>query len=200
MSIFNIPLKILRYVKKTKFIKDFKKCARSSGFGDAGNGRDCIIVGKENMSIGENCSFGPGCELYAYNSHFEQKLNSQLIVGNNVRVTARCRITCAGSIELGNDVLIAPDVFITDHNHGTYPGLSGGYSRQPLVVRNVSIEEGVWIGQSACILPGVKIGKYSIVGANSVVTHDIPSYSMAVGAPAKVIKHWNEEKEKWEKV
>lgn len=199
MSAFNIPLKILRYLKKRKFIKEFKYCARSSGFGHIGYGEDCTIIGKENMSIGENSWFGSGCELYAYNSHFGQKLNSKLIVGNNVRVTARCRITCAGSIKIGNDVLIAPDVFITDHNHGTNPEIPGGYSKQSLLIENVNIEEGVWLGHRACILPGVTIGKHSIIGANSVVTHDIPEFCMAAGAPAQIIKRWNKEKQKWER-
>ena len=54
----------------------------------------------------------------------------------------------------------------------------------------MKIEEGVWLGQRVCVLPGVCIGAHCIIGANSVVTHDIPAYSIAVGAPAKVVKQW----------
>lgn len=195
MNIFLLPVKVIRYFRKTKFIRDFKYCARSSGF--EGN---CTFIGKENIFIGENTYIGPGCEIYAYNSHFQKQLCSELVIGNNVRFTSRCRITCAGKIILGNDVLVAPDVFITDHNHGTRPDSPGGYSKQPLTIKEVCVEDGVWLGQRVCVLPGVKIGKHSIIGANSVVTHDVPEYCMAVGAPAKVIKRWNMEKQEWERI
>lgn len=199
MRIFNFPKRVISYIRKTRFIKKFKYCARSSGFGENGCGKDCIFIGKENMCIGKNTRFGPESELYAYNSHFSQKLNSELIIGDNVRATARCRITCAGKIVIGNNVLIAPEVFITDHNHGMDPTDERGYSPQPLNVANVIIEEGVWIGHRSTILPGVVIGKHSIIGANSVVTNDIPEYCIAVGVPAKVIKRWNEAEKRWER-
>ena len=144
--------------------------------------------------------FGAECELYAYSTHFSQKLNSELIVGNDVRVTSKCRITCAGKITIGNNVLIAPEVFITDHNHGMDPTDERGYSPQALDIADVIIEDGVWLGHRSTILPGVTIGKHSIVGANSVVTSDIPEYSIAVGIPAKVIKKWNDKEKRWERV
>ena len=190
--------KVINYIKKSLFIKPFKYCARNSGFGNVGYGDGCIIKGKENISVGDNTRFGSGSEIYAYNSHFGQKLSSCLTIGDNVRATARCRITCAGKITIGNNVLIAPEVFITDHNHGMNPEHPGGYSPQPLLVKDVSIEDGVWLGQRATVLPGVIIGKHSIIGANSVVTHSIPEYCIAVGNPAKVIKRWNHITKEWE--
>lgn len=197
---FNILLKMIRYIKKSIFINKFKHCERSSRFGNIGCGEDCTILGMENMCIGHNTWIGPASEVYVYNSHLKRKLNAELIIGDNVRVTSRCRITCAGKIVIGNNVLIAPDVFITDHNHGMDPTVEAGYSSQPLIIKNVVIEEGVWLGQKVSVLPGVKIGKHSIIGANSVVTRDIPAYSIAVGIPAKVIKCWNKESKRWEKV
>ena len=200
MTILYLPKKIIKYIKKNRFIRQFKYCARTSGFGNNGYGDGCVVIGKENMYIGENTWFGTGCEVYAYNSHLGQKLTSCLSVGNNVRITARCRITCAGETVIGNDVLIAPDVFITDHNHGMNPEVSGGYSPQALIVKNVHIDDGVWLGQRVTVLPGVVIGKHSIIGANSVVTHSIPEYCMAVGNPARVIKRWNHATKEWEKI
>ena len=93
--------------------------------------------------------------------------------------------------------LLAPEVFITDHNHGMTPSSIDDYASQPLLVGSVVIEDNVWIGQRACILPGVTIGKFSIIGANSVVTKDIPPYSLAVGAPARVIKEWDKDRREW---
>lgn len=200
MRFFNLPKKVVNYIRKSIYIKQFKKYARSSGFGSDGLGKKCVIVGKNNISIGENTWIDDGCELIAYNSHFEQKLYANLCIGDNVRIHKRCRITCAGEIVIENNVLMAPEVFITDHNHGMAPEYLGGYSPQPLLVKDVRIENGVWLGQRVTILPGVTVGKHSIIGANSVVTRSVPEYCIAVGNPAKVIKHWNFETKEWEKV
>ena len=100
-------------------------------------------------------------------------------------------------MNLRNDVLLGPDVFITDHNHGMNPNTQGGYSSQPLIVKDVTIEEGVWLGQRVCVMPGVTVGAHSIIGANSVVTHNVPPYSIVVGAPARVIKRWVFDQNKW---
>lgn len=200
VSVFNIPRRAVNYIRKKFFIKQFKNCARSSGFGMEGFGKGCVILGKENICIGENSWFGVGSEVVAYNSHLGQKLNASLNIGNNVRATSRCRITCAGEIVIEDDVLLAPEVFITDHNHGMDPEYKGGYSPQPLQVKSVRIEKGVWLGQRVTILPGVTVGKHSIIGANSVVTRSVPEYCIAVGNPAKVIKRWNLKTKEWEKV
>lgn len=91
-------------------------------------------------------------------------------------------------------------MFITDHNHGMNPTIDGGYSPQELMIRDVVIGNGCWIGQRCSVLSGVTIGEHSIIGANSVVTKSIPPYSIAVGSPAKIIKIWNFEKFEWEKI
>ena len=99
-----------------------------------------------------------------------------------------------------DDVLIAPDVFITDHNHGLNPEAVDGYSSQKLIVRETVIRKGVWIGQKACVLAGVEIGEHSVIGAGSIVTHDIPSFCIAVGNPARVIKQWDSQTKHWKNV
>ena len=195
MKLFQIPLRIYKYIEKTRFMKGFQHFGRSSGASV-----DCCFVGKANIRVGENCYFGKGCEVFAYTSHFATPLHSNLVIGDNVRITARCRITCAGNMTIGNNVLIASEVMITDHNHGMNPLNEHGYSPQPIIVKNVQVEDGVWLGHRVCVLPGVTIGAHSIIGANSVVTHDIPSYSVAVGSPAKVVKQWNWEEGIWENV
>lgn len=65
------------------------------------------------------------------------------------------------------------------------------------MINEVVIEDGVWLGQRVCVLPGTHIGKNSIIGANSVVTHDIPAYTIAVGSPARIIKKWDYVNKKW---
>ena len=99
-----------------------------------------------------------------------------------------------------NDALIAQGVMITDLNHGINPESKINYECQPYSIKDVRIGDGTWIGQNAIILPGVSIGKKCVIGAGSVVTKSIPSYCIAVGNPAKVIKKYSFEKSKWEKV
>ncbi|MBQ9405652.1 MAG: acyltransferase [Desulfovibrio sp.] len=92
-----------------------------------------------------------------------------------------------GGISIEDDVLIAANVQIISNNHDPY-------DRAVLTCRPVLIKKGAWIGAGASIMPGVTVGRYAIVGAASVVTHDVPNYAVAVGSPAKVIKYLEEER------
>ena len=90
-------------------------------------------------------------------------------------------------------------MYISDNLHG-YKDIKTPIWKQPIVQnRDVEIGEGSWIGENVCIL-GVHIGKHCVIGANSVVTHDIPDYSVAVGSPAKVIKRYDFENNQWVKI
>lgn len=200
VSVLRFPQRLIRYFRRERFYKKYVHIDRSSCLGTDGIGKGCVIEGDSNIQIGKNSLIGEGSELLVYRSHFDRPLDSRLIIGNNVRITARCRITCSGKIEIGDNALFAPDVFITDHNHGMDPEKPGGYSPQELTIGNVTIGEGVWLGQRVCVLPGTTVGAHSIVGANSVVTHDIPPYSKAVGAPARVIKKWDFDRKIWKDV
>lgn len=191
--------RIINRIKKQFFVKKFRSFSTHSGMGSNGVGKGCLLSGADHMSIGDDCYFGEGSQLIALENHFSQELTSELNIGNHVRCVGGCRITCAGNIKICDNVLLGPDVFITDHNHGMDPTCSDGYSKQPLIIKDVLIKEGVWLGQRVAVMPGVTIGEHSIVGAHSVVTHDIPSYSMAVGAPARVIKKWNSNSCEWTK-
>lgn len=196
MNILKLPKRIYSRIKKEQFIKKFKKFDIS-----AGCEKSCSFIGEKSISVGQNSYFGDNCEIIAIHSHHgNQIFNPGLIIGENVRITSRCRITCADRIEIGNCVLMAPDVFITDHNHGMNPTIKSGYSPQNLVTKSVKIGEGVWLGQRVIVLPGVEIGEHSIIGAASVVTKDIPSYSIAVGNPARVVKKWDFESGTWVKI
>ena len=100
------------------------------------------------------------------------------------------------SIILHNNVLTADKVYISDNLHG-YEDINIPVVKQPIVQnRTVEIGEGSWIGENVCIL-GAHIGKHCVIGANSVVTKNIPDYSVAVGAPAKVIKYFDLKKKEW---
>ena len=196
----NLFRSVIYKVMQNAFKRRFYSFGHRSGFGSKGFGNSCIIKGTNRISIGQESWFGNQTEIIVYNQNDRTNTEPFLIIRNNVSCTGRCRITCAGRITIGDSVLVAPDVFITDHNHGMNPEIAGGYSKQPLIVKDVHIEEGVWLGQRVCVLPGVTIGAHSIIGANSVVTHDIPPYSIAVGAPARVVKQWNTDLKEWNPV
>ena len=95
----------------------------------------------------------------------------------------------ANSLDIGEKVLLSPNVYITDCDH-EYRNVEIPVIDQGIVQRGqrVSIGEDSYIGINAVIVGNVKIGKHCVIGANSVVTKDVPDYCVAVGSPAKVIK------------
>jgi len=93
------------------------------------------------------------------------------------------------SIEIGDDVWTGHHVYITDQNHD-YRDISSPIGRQSMPEKPVKIGSGSWIGFGSVILPGAEIGEHVVIGANSVVAGPIPSYSVAVGAPARVIRRF----------
>lgn len=157
-------------------------------------GLNFSVVGPENIKLGENFSGGDGISLWTWGSYNgEERVQSpSLIIGDNVTITNNCVITCANRIEIGDGTLLGRGTFVTDNSHGKNadfeelkipPNKRNLYSKGP-----VSIGKNVWMGTNVCIMPGVRIGDGAIIGANSVVTHDVPAACIAVGAPAKVVK------------
>lgn len=120
-----------------------------------------------------------------------------VILGDGVRVGLSNVII--GPVTIGNDVIIAQNVVISGLNHG-YEDISMPISKQPCTTKQITVEDECWIGANCVITAGVTIGKHSIVAAGSIVTKDIPPYSVVVGNPAKVIKKYNSETAKWERV
>jgi lipopolysaccharide O-acetyltransferase len=160
------------------------------------------IRGKKYISVGKGFTTGFNCRLDAY-SNENNKIT--LNIGRNVQINDNVHIGAINSINIKDNVLIASKVFITDHNHGNYSGSNQDSPfidpvARPLNSKPIIIEKNVWLGEYVCVLPGVRIGKGSIIGAMSVVNKDIPPHSIAVGSPARVIKVFNESLKIWEKV
>ena len=174
----------------------FKRKFRS--FGDkSGISRPRLISGHKYITIGNNVKIGPNSNIEGIDHHFQFIHNPEIMISDRVKITGSIRMSCAKKIFIDTDVLIAPGVFISDHNHGTDPEAGLSYSFQPLICKEVYIGKGVWLGERVCVLPGASIGEKSIIGANSVVTGNIPSFSVAVGSPARVIKIWSFEEKRW---
>lgn len=122
--------------------------------------------------------------------------NPVLSIGENCAIGDFSHITAVRSVIIENNVLIANKVYISDNVHD-FKDINIPIIKQGVLFKSeVRIREGAWIGENVCII-GANIGKNSIVGANSVVTKDIPDYSVAVGIPAKIIKQFNLETNEW---
>ena len=104
-----------------------------------------------------------------------------------------------GPVKLGNYVMLAQNIVISGLNHG-YEDVTLPPRIQKVVTKQIIIEDNVWIGANCVITAGVTIGKHSVIGAGSVVTKDIPQFSVAVGNPARVIKKYNFETNTWGKI
>ena len=111
-------------------------------------------------------------------------------IGKGSEIGERCRISIANSLVIGEKVLLSPNVYITDCDH-EYRNIDIPLIDQGIVQKGqkVSIGEGSYIGINAVIVGNVKIGKHCVIGANSVVTKDVPDFCVTVGCPAKVIKN-----------
>jgi acetyltransferase-like isoleucine patch superfamily enzyme len=115
--------------------------------------------------------------------------NPVVTIGDRCLIGKGSGIVGHFSITIGNDVWTGHHVYITDQNHG-YEDVTRPISEQSQPERAVSIGNGSWLGHGSIVLPGVTIGEHVVVGANSVVTKDIPSFSVAVGSPARVIRRY----------
>lgn len=160
------------------------------------------IRGKQNIDFGNQLTTGIGCRLEAFSESNEKTL----IFGDNVQINDYVHICSMNGVRIGNDVLMAGHIYISDNSHGYYKGDINDSSpldkpiNREYFISSVSIEDNVWIGEHVIIMPGVTIGKGSIIGANSVVSKSIPPYVISVGTPAKPIKKYNFDSNIWEKI
>lgn len=151
------------------------------------------IDGANNISIGNRVTINYRTWLAAMPIGDTSCL---LEIGNGTIIGNYNHIYATKKIIIGEKVLTADKVYISDNMHG-YENINIPVMDQNIVQNNiVEIGAGSWIGENACIL-GCKIGKNCIIGSNAVVTKDIPDFSIAVGVPAKVIKKYSLEENRW---
>lgn len=161
------------------------------------------LRGKKFISLSDGLTTGVGCRIEAYPVDLSSKV---LHIGKNVQLNDYVHITAVRSVEIGDNVLMASKIYISDCIHGSYLGDDNDShphlvpADRPLSVKSVKIEANVWLGEFVSVLPGVTIGQGTIVGANSVVSKSLPAYVIAVGSPAKPIKEFNFKTNKWEKI
>ncbi len=137
--------------------------------------------------LGEGVFIGHHARIEAFTAHGGEVYLPIITIGNETTIEPYLHLGAAVEVTIGRSVLIASRVYITDHDH-TYDDLDQYIGSQPLRVAPVRIGDFVWLGENVVVLKGVTIGHHAIIGANSVVTRDIPPYAIAAGAPARVIR------------
>lgn len=167
-------------------------------FGNVGDsvyiGKMYYLKGAKYISIADNVDIGERCIIEVHDKYQDQSFRPRLIIGSNCHIGDDSHITCINEIVIGNNVRMGRKIFITDNAHGASLRslLDMSPNKRPLASKGpVIIGDNVWIGEMVCIMPGVKIGKGCIIGANAVVTKNIPPYCVVGGNPAKIIKELN---------
>lgn len=139
------------------------------------------------MGKNSKIQFGGGKNIkqlqIGYGSYIQVGQNASLMIGDSF-VNREVKIICNLSITIGDECIIAMGTVIRDNDGGTHKILSDDYvNSKPIVIHN-----HVWIGENVMILKGVTIGEGAVVGANSLVTKDVPPHCLAIGSPAKVVR------------
>lgn len=158
------------------------------------------VRGKKYIDFGKGLTTGRYCQFEVNGDHE----SLCLLLGDNVNVGHNVRVQCARKIAIGNNVLIGSRVTIIDNSHGCYKGEK---QDAPVIPPNervlwtapIVIGDNVWIGDGAIVQAGVSVGNGSIIGANSVVTKDVPENCIVGGVPARVIKKYNHNSREWER-
>lgn len=150
------------------------------------------LMGEKYITIGEGSTLHKGVILTAWDKYGEQSFSPSIKIGDNCNIGEYAHITACNEIIIGDNVLTGRRIYISDNAHGnsSKEEIDIPPIKRPLYVKGpVIIEDNVWIGERACILSGVHIGKGAIIAANAVVTHDVPSGCIVGGVPAKIIKY-----------
>ena len=143
-----------------------------------------FIKGEQSISIGQKATILEKCKITAWEKYNGYIFKPEIIIGDNVFMSNNCHITAINSIYIGNNVVFGNNITIADNSHGkvdfenmkTPPLKRKLYSKGKIIIK-----ENVWIGDKTTILGNVTIGEGAVIGANSVISKDIPAYSVVVG-------------------
>jgi acetyltransferase-like isoleucine patch superfamily enzyme len=157
----------------------------------------CMLTNSQYVEIGDNVFIREYARIEAVNFDGQRSFSPELKIGEGTAVEQFFHVGACELVDIGKNVLIAGRVYITDHNHRfsdiDKPILSQGIEPGGKVI----IGDNAWLGEGCVILPGVTIGSHAIIGANAVVTQDIPPYTVAVGNPARAIKKYDAITKDW---
>lgn len=171
-------------------------CARRFG----GWGRDTLVIAPIAIEGAERIHLGDGVYVAAQTClaamPYTGAASCRLEIGDGSRIGRFNHIYATRRVTIGHRVLTANGVYISDNLHG-YRDISRAVLDQPIVqTRDVKVGDDSWLGHNACVV-GVSIGRHCVIGANAVVTRDIPDYCVAVGAPAAIVRRYDPARADW---
>ena len=168
-------------------------------YGSFGNGSSIVepmrIIGKSRIFIGDNVTILNQVRMETVRSWGGQQLDGRLTIGSGTSFEQCCHLVAAKDVTIGRDCVFSAFVYVSDCAHGYTPDQP--IMQTPLEVSPVKIGDHCFVGISSCIMPGVTLGSNVVIGANSVVTKDIPDDCMAAGSPARIIKRYDRESGQW---
>ena len=141
------------------------------------------------LSLGKNTLIESLCVICTWHGDVILKEGASIGIGSIVM----------GPVLIGEGSAFSQNCFISGQSHH-YEDISRNFLRQGVETRQVVIGKNVWIGANSVILPGVKIGNNSVIGAGSTITEDVPAYSVVAGNPPKIIKQYDSETKQWKQV
>lgn len=168
-------------------------------------GKGCVIQSRmrctnpKDIHLGDRVFIGADAWIDCFRGYAGASFNPRLEIGNDTTIGYHSHIMVVGHLRIGKHVLIADKVYISDNAH-SFEDVHLPVAAQPLQHRPVEIEDEAWLGENVCVLPGVRIGRHAVVGANSVVNRDVPAFSVVAGVPARVIRQYDASTAVWQKV
>ena len=182
----------LRKVKNQLYTVFIRRGFKAFGKGSIIRLKADMIIGKRCIVIGSKTTIGKNVQITAWERNNGEVYSPEIIIGDNCQLGSYNHITAINSIIIGNGVLTGKFVTITDNSHGGTRNIEelekSPINRPAFSKGKVEIGDNVWIGDKATILPNVKIGRGCIIGANSVVTKDIPPFCIVGGNPAAIVR------------
>lgn len=155
-------------------------------------GKPIFIKNFRRLFIGKRVRIFPGSRIEVVSK------NASIVFKENISIGQNVHITSGSNLEIGKNTLILENVMITNIDH-EYQEIDKHILDQPLIIKETQIGENCFIGYGAVIQAGTILGKQCIVGANAVVRGHFPDYSVIVGAPARIVKRYDEKTKTWRK-
>jgi len=168
-------------------------------------GKGCTVQSRmrcwnpKDIFLGDRVFIGADAWIDCFRGYLGDKFSPRLEIGDDTTIGYHSHIMVIGHLKIGKHVLIADKVYISDNTHA-FEDVTKPVAAQPLLHKRTEIADEVWLGENVCVLPGVTIGRHSVVGSNSVVTKDIPSYTVAAGVPARMLRRYDSNTCQWTKV
>ena len=180
-------IKVIWVLRAIVYMLVFKKISFPSYLG-----KPVFIMGARKVILGRRVRILPGLRMEVHGK------NSLINIGDNVSIGQNFHIISGGILNIGGNTTISGNVLVTNLDHG-YQAINVHIMEQGIIYKETKIGENCFIGFGAAIQAGTTLGKQCIVGANAVVRGNFPDYSVIVGAPARIVKRYNEETQQWQK-